>query len=260
MRPCGPALGDTICCDLGFYAVPTDQLLSVVIPVYNEERSPRELVDSVCAVPLRKEIVLVDDCTTNGSAGILVEIQRQRADDAENRVIVERHAVNRGNGAALRTGFARTSSDIIVVQDAELEYDPAEYPRILRPIVKGLADVAYGSRFLGHRPHRVLYYWHYVGNRLLTCLSNCFTNLNLTDMETGCKMFTRQVLATVAPGLRQNCFGFEPEITAKIARRGFRVHETSISYSGRTYSEGKKIGWRDGLAAVWCIVRYGVAD
>jgi glycosyltransferase involved in cell wall biosynthesis len=176
------------------------------------------------------------------------------------RIVIERHSANGGKGRALRTGFARASGTIIAVQDADLEYDPADFPRVLQPIVDQRADVVYGSRFLGDQPHRVLYFWHFLGNRLLTMLSNCVTNLNLTDMETCYKIFKREVLLDVLPTLKQDRFGFEPEITAKVARRGFRIYEMSVSYSGRTYAQGKKIGWRDGFQALWCIVRYGIAD
>lgn len=253
-------LGETACRQLGFYAIPQDLLLSVVIPVFNEETTLRTLVERVCTVPIQKEIVLVDDCSRDRSGENLREIERQWAGDPENRIVVVSHDVNRGKGAALRTGFARTTGNIVLVQDADLEYDPAEYPRLLQPIIEGRADVVYGSRFLGGHAHRVLYFWHDLGNKLLTSLSNCFTNLNLTDMETCYKVFTRPVIDDILPALRQDRFGFEPEVTAKIARRGYRIFETSVSYSGRTYEQGKKIGWRDGAWALWCIVRYGIAD
>jgi glycosyltransferase involved in cell wall biosynthesis len=253
-------LGEAACRQLGFYEMPEDLLLSVVIPVYNEAKTLSLLIERVRAVPVRKEIVLVDDCSTDGSRDILRSLEQQADDDPLNSVAVYYHERNQGKGAALRTGFRNVKGTVVLVQDADLEYNPDEYPRLLQPIVDGRADVVYGSRFLGDQPHRVLYFWHYVGNKLLTTLSNCFTNLNLTDMETCYKVFTREVINDIAPRLRQDRFGFEPEITARIARRHARVFEMSVSYSGRTYDEGKKIGWRDGIKALWCIVRYGVAD
>jgi glycosyltransferase involved in cell wall biosynthesis len=253
-------LGEACCRQLGIYAIPDDFLLSVVIPVFNEQATLREIVDRVREVPIRKEITVVDDGSQDGSAEILHTLEQELAGDAENRLRAAFHDKNRGKGAALRTGFAEATGDVVLIQDADLEYDPAEYGRLLQPILEGKADAVYGSRFLGDRPHRVLYYWHYVGNKFLTMLSNCFTNLNLTDMETGYKLFRREVLQEITPTLRQNRFGFEPEITAKVARRGCRVFEMSISYSGRTYDQGKKVDWRDGIQAVWCILRYGMAD
>jgi glycosyltransferase involved in cell wall biosynthesis len=253
-------LGEGACRQLGYYPVPAGFLLSVVVPVYNERATLPEVVQRIAAVPLRKEIVLVDDCSTDGSRDVLTAIRDGFQDDPDNRIVVLFHDQNRGKGAALRTGFSKVSGDVVIVQDADLEYDPGEYPRLLQPIVEDRCDVVFGSRFLGDHPHRVLYFWHYLGNKVLTTLSNCFTNLNLTDMETCYKVFTRAALADVLPTLRQDRFGFEPEITAKIARRRYRVYELSISYSGRTYEEGKKIGWKDGVKAVWCIVRYGLAD
>jgi glycosyltransferase involved in cell wall biosynthesis len=253
-------LGEAACRQLGIYEIPEDVLLSVVIPVYNEAQTLSALIDRVRAVPIRKEIVLVDDCSRDGSRDILRALAQPANDDPLNTIAVYYHEQNQGKGAALQTGFRNVRGTIVLVQDADLEYNPDEYPRLLQPIVDGRADVVYGSRFLGDQPHRVLYFWHYLGNKLLTTLSNCFTNLNLTDMETCYKVFTREVLDDIAPRLRQRRFGFEPEITARVARRGARVYELSVSYSGRTYEEGKKIGWRDGLKALWCIVRYGVAD
>ena len=253
-------LGENGCKQLGYYVIPCDFLLSVVIPVYNEEATLRDIVSRVRRVPIRKEIILVDDHSQDDSRRLLKQLRDELAGDEENRILLHFHKRNRGKGAALRSGFSRVSGDVVVIQDADLEYDPDEIPRLLQPIVEGRADVVFGSRFLGDHPHRVLYYWHFLGNRLLTTLSNCFTNLNLTDMETCYKVFSKDVLLEVLPTLRQDRFGFEPEFTAKVARRNYRTYELSVSYSGRTYEHGKKIGWRDGFKALWCIVRYAVAD
>jgi len=251
-------LGDAACRQLGFYEIPSQLLLSVVIPVYNEEATLRDLIDRVCEVPIRMQLILVDDCSKDGTREILKEFETKNDPDKQFKVIY--HEKNKGKGAALRTGFEQASGDIVIIQDADLEYDPSEYPRLLQPIIEDKADVVYGSRFLGDQPHRVLYFWHYLGNRFLTTLSNCFTNLNLTDMETCYKVFKREVIESVTPTLCQDRFGFEPEVTAKIARRNYRIYEMSISYSGRTYDQGKKIGWRDGVKALWCILRYGLFD
>lgn len=253
-------MGEAACRHVGFYVIPDDLRLSVVIPVYNEEKTLRNLVRRVCEVPVRKELVLVDDCSGDRSREVMQELADEADGDEFNRIRTFHHDVNQGKGAALRTGFANVSGDIVIIQDADLEYDPAEYPRLLRPIIEDRADVVYGSRFLGDQPHRVLYYWHYVGNRFLTMLSNWFTNLNLTDMETCYKVFRKSVIDDLVPQLKQNRFGFEPEVTARLARRRLRIYETSVSYSGRTYADGKKIGWRDGFSALWCIVRYGIGD
>ena len=253
-------LGEAACRQLGFYEIPQDLLLSVVMPIFNERQTLKTVVQKVMQVPIRKELILVDDASTDGTRDILPEIEREAIDDPLNTIRIEYHDQNRGKGAALKTGFERVTGDIVLVQDADLEYDPSEYPRLLQPIVEDKADVVYGSRFLGDHPHRVLYYWHYLGNKFLTTLSNVFTNLNLTDMETCYKVFRKEVVQSITPKLRQQRFGIEPEMTARIARRKFRVYEMSISYSGRTYEQGKKIGWRDGFRALWCIVRYGLAD
>ncbi|MBS0265142.1 MAG: glycosyltransferase family 2 protein [Planctomycetes bacterium] len=253
-------LGEGLCRQLGIYAIHPDTVLSVVIPVYNERATLLDLVDRVRRVPLRKQIILVDDGSKDGTRDVLRDLEANPRHDDMNTIHVVFHEVNRGKGAALRTGFQYATGEFVIVQDADNEYDPSEFPRLLQPLVEDKADVVYGSRFMGDYSHRVLYYWHYLGNKFLTTLSNCFTNLNLTDMETCYKVFRRDKLAEILPTLKQNRFGFEPEITAKIARRRLRIYEQSISYSGRTYDQGKKIGWRDGFKALWCIVRYAIAD
>jgi len=226
--------------------------LSVVIPVYNEEMTIREIVSRVQALEREKEIVIVDDGSSDGTAERIKEIGNQY-----DNVTVLFHEKNRGKGAALQKGFATASGDIIIIQDADLEYDPRDYEALLVPILDGRADVVYGSRFLGG-PHRVLYFWHYVGNRFLTLLSDAFSNLNLTDMETCYKVFKKEVINEIT--LRSNRFGFEPEFTMKIAKKGFRVYEVPISYSGRTYKEGKKIGWKDGIKAIVAIIWFRFFD
>jgi glycosyltransferase involved in cell wall biosynthesis len=226
--------------------------LSIVIPVYNECSTLDEILDAVLAVDvgLERELVLVDDCSTDGSADKLRELQQAHP---EWKVCF--HEVNRGKGAALRTGFAAATGDFVLIQDADLEYDPKDYPRLLGPMLDGHADVVYGSRFLGGGPHRVVYFWHSVGNRFLTLFSNMMTDLNLTDMEVCYKLFKREVLEEIT--IRENRFGFEVEITAKVARgKRWRIYEVPISYYGRSYDEGKKITWRDGVRAFWCILKY----
>jgi glycosyltransferase involved in cell wall biosynthesis len=225
--------------------------LSVVIPCYNEVATVERVVDAVRRSPVpHKEIVLVDDGSTDGTR----ELIQTKLADRVDRVVL--HDGNRGKGAALRSGFAAATGDVVGVQDADLEYDPNEFPKLLRPFVENAADVVFGSRFIGGESHRVLYYWHYVGNRALTTLSNVFTNLNLTDMEVCYKLFRREVIQRIA--IEEDRFGFEPEITAKVARLGCSIYEVGISYAGRTYAEGKKIGWRDGLQALWCILKYNL--
>ncbi|CAN5460434.1 glycosyltransferase family 2 protein [soil metagenome] len=223
--------------------------LSVVVPCYDEAKTVGALLDRVLASPWVAEVIVVDDGSTDGTGDLLA-----LRGDADERITVVSHSENRGKGAALRTGFATATADFVVVQDAELEYDPADYPLLLEPLLSGDADVVYGSRFASGRPHRVLYFWHSVGNKALTLLSNMFTDLNLTDMETCYKAFRREVIQAIES--EEDRFGFEPEVTAKVASGDLRVYEVGISYAGRSYAEGKKIGWRDGIRAVYCIVRY----
>ena len=223
-------------------------LLSIIIPAYNEVDFIGDVIRRVQETPYEKEIIIVDDGSVDGTRDILKNLK-------EPNITVVLQEVNQGKGAALRAGFARAKGDIVIIQDADLEYDPRDYPKLLEPILEGKADVVYGSRFLGG-PHRVLYFWHYIGNMAVTLLSNMFTNLNLTDMETGYKVFKREVLKDIT--IESNRFGFEPEITAKIAKGRFKVYEIPISYYGRSYEEGKKITWRDGIKAFFTILKYNL--
>ena len=226
-------------------------VLSVVVPVYNEVDTIEQVVEAVSRAPVDEvEIIVVDDGSTDGTRDVL----RDKVEPRVARVLY--HPVNRGKGAALRSGFEAATGDLVVVQDADLEYDPQDYPRLIAPILSGKADVVFGSRFSGGQSHRVLYYWHYLGNRFLTTLSNMFTNLNLTDMEVCYKAFRREILQQIR--IEEDRFGFEPEITAKVSRLQCRIYEVGISYAGRTYSEGKKIGWRDGVRAIWCVLKYNL--
>jgi len=232
---------------------PGKPCLSVVMPAYNEEATIAGVVERVLAQPVVAELIIVDDASTDGTGGVARMLAERHG-----RVKVFSHAVNQGKGAALRTGFQHATAPIVIVQDADLEYDPVEYGILLGPILDGKADVVFGSRFLGSGAHRVLYFWHYVANTLLTLLSNMGTNLNITDMETCFKAFKREVIQAVE--IEENRFGFEPEITAKVARMRprLRIYEVPVSYHGRTYEEGKKIGWRDGVRALWCILKYNL--
>jgi glycosyltransferase involved in cell wall biosynthesis len=256
-------LGESVARKLGIYRIPDDLVVTVVIPVYNEKNTIHEILRQVRATPLKKQIILVDDCSKDGTTDILRRLQAEEPD-----LTVVFHEENQGKGAALRTGFKHATGRFVIVQDADLEYDPTEYTKLIQPLLEGKADVVYGSRFIGES-HRVLYFWHSMANRFLTLLSNMFTNLNLTDMEVCYKVFRREVIQGIT--LKSDRFGFEPEVTAKVARfrvpplegrpaRKCRIYELPVSYNGRDYSEGKKIGWKDGVQALYCILRYAYYD
>jgi glycosyltransferase involved in cell wall biosynthesis len=227
--------------------------VSVVMPVYNELPTLRAALERVMRAPLELEVLCVDDGSTDGSDKVLRELQTEYP-----QIRLLQQPRNLGKGAALRRGIQEATGDFLIIQDADLEYDPADYPALLDPLIQGKADVVYGSRFLGSRPHRVLYFWHSLGNRVLTLISNCLTNINLTDMETCYKAFRREVIQAIP--LKEDRFGFEPEVTVKIAKRRLRIYEVGVGYWGRTYEEGKKIGWRDGFRALWCLLKYSVTE
>ncbi|MCB9313784.1 MAG: glycosyltransferase family 2 protein [Lewinellaceae bacterium] len=234
------------------------QLLSIIIPAYNEGRTIHLILDKVRDAPLpdglSKEIIITNDHSTDDTEAA---IHRYMAANPDLNIIYQKHEVNKGKGAALHTGITRATGDYVIIQDADLEYDPREYPILLRPLLEGVADVVYGSRFMGGRPHRILFFWHSIGNKFLTMLSNMFTNLNLTDMETCYKVFKREIIQSLP--LREKRFGFEPEVTARIARYpNIRIYEVGISYYGRSYADGKKIGWKDGVRAIYCILKYNL--
>jgi len=233
--------------------------LSIIVPCFNESKTIDAILAKVLGVPLPldREVIVVDDCSTDGTREHLQRYRMYPSSQDHDHVQVVFHPRNRGKGAALRTGFGCATGDILLVQDADLEYDPGEYPKLLVPILEGKADVVYGSRFIGSETHRVLYFWHSLGNRFLTLLSNMFTNLNLTDMEVCYKVFRRSVLDRIV--LTEDRFGFEPEFTAKVAHLGCPIYEVGISYYGRTYEEGKKINWKDGFRAIWVILKYGLS-
>lgn len=227
--------------------------LSVVVPVYNEKDTLEEIIRRIQATPYEKEIIVVDDASNDGSREILARLAQ-----TTNNLRAFYHERNQGKGAALRTGFAQVTGEVVIIQDADLEYSPRDYPALLEPIEKGLADVVFGSRLIGAAPHRVLFFWHYLGNRVVTTLSNIFTNLNLTDMESCYKVFKAEIIRNIQ--IRSNRFGVEPELTAKVAKKHCRIYEVPISYDGRDYSQGKKITWRDGIAALFHIIRFRFWD
>ncbi|MDW8302498.1 MAG: glycosyltransferase family 2 protein [Bacteroidia bacterium] len=234
------------------------QTLSIIIPAYNEGKTIHLILNKIKQVRLlndiQKEIIIVNDCSQDDTEQVILRYQKENPD---LNIKYYKHEKNQGKGAALHTGIDKATGDFVVIQDADLEYDPEEYNILLRPILNGVADVVYGSRFMGGRPHRILFFWHSIGNKFLTFLSNMFTNLNLTDMETCYKMFRREVIQSLY--LKEKRFGFEPEVTAKVSRiKGIRIYEVGISYYGRTYQEGKKIGWKDGFRAIYCILKYGI--
>jgi len=226
-------------------------VLSVVVPAYNEAETIASVLERVLSQASVMEVIVVDDCSGDGTWELL-----QTLAASNPKILIKRHPRNEGKGAALRTGISLATAPYVIIQDADLEYDPSEYPILLQPLLENRADVVFGSRFMGGRPHRVLYFWHSVGNAVLTLLSNMFTNLNITDMETCYKAFRREIIQSIR--IEENRFGFEPEITAKVAKLGVRIFEVGISYYGRTYAEGKKIGWKDGLSALRCILKYNL--
>jgi len=228
-----------------------NSVLSVVVPAYNEAKTIASVLERVLSQPSVMEVIVVDDCSTDGTWEFLQSLAA-----SNSKIRASRHARNEGKGAALRTGISLAGARFVIIQDADLEYDPSEYPILLHPLLENRADVVFGSRFMGGRAHRVLYFWHSVGNTVLTLLSNMFTNLNLTDMETCYKAFRREIIQSIQ--IEENRFGFEPEITAKVAKLGARIFEVGISYYGRTYAEGKKIGWKDGASAIRCILKYNL--
>lgn len=235
------------------------QKLSIIIPAYNEENTIKFILDKIKKVELieniTKEIIIVDDCSSDNS---LTVFNQYKEDNIDLDIVILTHSVNKGKGAALHSGIRKATGDILIIQDADLEYDPKEYNILLKPILEGYADVVYGSRFMGGKPHRILFFWHSIGNKFLTFLSNMFTNLNLTDMETCYKMFRTEIIQKIK--LQENRFGFEPEVTAKISKiKGIRIYEVGISYYGRTFEEGKKISWKDGFRAIYCIFKYAIA-
>jgi glycosyltransferase involved in cell wall biosynthesis len=226
-----------------------EKFLSVVMPVFNERATVKGVIATVLRQPSVAELIIINDGSSDGTSDVLEGLK-----SSDERIRVFHHDKNQGKGAALRTGVAQAAADIVIIQDADMEYDPAEYPILLGPILRGKADAVFGSRFIGSQEHRVLYFWHSIGNRFLTLLSNMVTNLNLTDMETCYKAIRRDILQSIP--IEENRFGFEPEITAKLAKKGVRIYEVAVSYHGRTYAEGKKINWKDGFQAIWCILKY----